>query len=141
MELLLLRNYHDKGTNGVLLYRNHFICYTIELPWKDNRKKTSCIPEGQYRISVRNNERLGAHLKLQHVPGRNMILVHTAHNALKELQGCIAPVSGLTGHGRGIGSRDAFRRVKNLLQPSIKNHIPVYLTIKSLVYERNTQPG
>ncbi|MEC4048558.1 DUF5675 family protein [Flavobacterium sp. SUN046] len=38
MVLELTRSYYPKGTNGTLKYEDRLICYTIELPWKDNKK-------------------------------------------------------------------------------------------------------
>jgi hypothetical protein len=54
------------------------------------------------------------------VQGRSGILFHAANDALKELRGCIAPVTEHTGEGKGNWSRNAtmlFRdRVYDALQ-------------------------
>ena len=47
------------------------------------------------------------------VPGRDGILFHPANDALKDLQGCIAPVSALTGAGFGSDSRKACEILNN----------------------------
>jgi hypothetical protein len=37
--------------------------------------------------------------------------LHAANDALKEIKGCIAPVSFLTGEGKGMKSREALAKV------------------------------
>jgi hypothetical protein len=101
MELLLIRTYLTQGTNGVLLVDGKFFCYMIELPWLGNSRNISCIPEGCYALAKRNSEDNGNHLLLLEVPDRDLILIHRANDAQKDLRGCIAPVSYHTGPGRG----------------------------------------
>jgi hypothetical protein len=108
---------------------NRFVCYTIELPWEDNLPQHSCIPEGRYELKKRYSTRFGQHLLVDHVPGRELILVHPANDALKELRGCIAPVSILTGPGKGILSRNAFQKVVSLVYKALEKEI-VFLTIQ-----------
>lgn len=105
--LLLKRVYLKNATHGEFIYNNKLIAYTIELPWKNNEKRISCIPEGCYNMRRRYSEKFGWHLVLLNVENRSMILIHPANDALKELQGCIAPVSKITDMGKGTGSRKA----------------------------------
>ena len=105
MELELIRTYHLAGTNGKILLQNRLMMYSIELPWKDNRARASCIPEGRYELTKRWSPKFDRHLLLMNVPGRKLILIHPANNALQELKGCIAPVSLITGAGKGVRSR------------------------------------
>jgi len=53
MELELIRTYFPSGTNGKILYQNRLMMYSIELPWKDNHTRVSCIPEGCYELVKR----------------------------------------------------------------------------------------
>ena len=158
MELVIFRTYHTDGTNGILrlvapddqqqacdnVLRqapttfagagrmtavNRFVCYTIELPWEDNLPQHSCIREGRYELKKRYSTRFGQHLLVDHVPGRELILVHPANDALKELRGCIAPVSILTGPGKGILSKNAFQKVVSLVYKALEKEI-VFLTIQ-----------
>ncbi len=92
---MLHRAYFEAGTNGTLFCSGTFLCHTIELSWKDNKRSISCIPEGQYKIVTRNSKRFQNHLMLKGVKNRRLILVHPANNAPKELEGCIAPVTYL----------------------------------------------
>jgi hypothetical protein len=57
MVIYLTRTYFPEGTNGKLVCEGKFICYTIELPWKNNEKRVSCIPEGKYFIKKRHSQK------------------------------------------------------------------------------------
>ena len=130
MVLLLTRTYFPDGTNGKLECEGKFICNTIELPWKNNETKVSCIPEGKYFIKKRYSKKFQWHLEIMDVKNRSFILFHPANNALKELNGCIAPVTKLSGPGLGLMSRKAFTKLKNLVYKALDNE-SVTLIIKS----------
>lgn len=137
MELKLGRRYHPTGTNGIIWLGPQVICSTIELPWKDNMVGASCIPEGVYQIKRRYSKRFGWHIEVVDVPHRSYILFHPANNALRELRGCIAPVTKLTGFGVGTQSRNAMQLLKNLVYKAFENE-PVHLNIKAIEdYETN----
>ena len=131
MELVLKRSYFEKGTNGALFINGQFLCFTIELPWKDNLRNISCIPEGTYEILPRHSKRFQNHLHVQDVKGRSLILIHPANNALKELRGCIAPVSQLTDIGKGWKSREALNKLLTLSYRALELKKTITLTIKS----------
>jgi hypothetical protein len=133
MELHLQRTYHAKGTNGILRIGDQFLCYTIELPWKDNRRGLSCIPQGRYSLETRYSPHHKDHLLVEKVPGRTLILIHPANIALTELKGCIAPVSKLIGPGRGEDSDAAFMLLKELVYKAIKAGNRVWLHISNKV--------
>jgi hypothetical protein len=132
MELQMIRTYHPLGTNGILLYNGKKVCSTIELPWKNNQSRISCIPEGRYALQKRYTLRFGWHLLLLNVPGREWILIHAANDALKEIKGCIAPVSQLTAPGKGIMSRVALKKLMAIVIPGLQNGQQFFLTIKSV---------
>ena len=102
---MLQRTYYSQGTHGVLLVNGEEICHTIELPWLQNKRQVSCIPEGSYKLRKRYNAKFKWHLVLETVKGRDGILIHPANDAKKELLGCIAPVQYHTGIGKGVYSR------------------------------------
>jgi hypothetical protein len=137
MELVLNRTYHTDGTNGALTINNSFQCYTIELPWVDNLPRRSCIPEGRYELKKRYSPKFKDHLLVQGVPGRSLVLLHPANDALKELKGCIAPVSSLDGAGKGSNSRKAFKKLLQLVYEALKEET-VYLIIQSNTHEHST---
>ena len=74
------------------------ICKTLELPWKDNQRSISAIPEGRYRVTkegpIPANDPSGrkqrdyGHFRLHDVPGRSGILVHKI-TYVKDLEGCL----------------------------------------------------
>lgn len=135
MELTLTRIYYAKGTNGLLQQKDVTICRTIELPWKSNRRRISCIPEGRYRLQKRFSHTHGYHLQIEKVPCRTNILIHPANDAQEQLEGCIAPVRTLTGEGKGKESREAFDQLLALVYPAIGRQ-EVWLTIASATVVR-----
>ena len=131
MELKLQRTYFPDGTKGKLECKGKFICSTIELPWRNNQKRVSCIPEGKYFIKKRYSRKLKWHLEVENVANRSFILFHPANNALLELNGCIAPVTKLSGPGLGLMSRKAFSKLKDLVYKALDNNESVELIVKS----------
>jgi Family of unknown function (DUF5675) len=131
MELELIRTYFPNGTNGEIFFNVSRVCSSIELAWKNNQNKISCIPERKYELKKRYTAARGWHLILDNVPGRNLILIHAANDANKELQGCIAPVSILTAEGKGNKSRDALAKIKAIVFPVLDKKQQFFLTIKS----------
>lgn len=131
MELQLIRTCHPKGTNGILLLNGAEICRTIELPWKNNRPRISCIPPGQYTLRRRLSPRFKEHFEVMDVKDRKYILFHAANDAGKELRGCIAPVLQHTGEGKGSSSRAALEKMKDRLYPMMDNGHVITLTIKN----------
>jgi len=96
MKLVLTRSdYGPKGTYGFLSVESgppRFV--TLELPWLDNQKQISCIPKGTYKIIRHNSPKFGKVWKVENVPGRSEILIHTG-NFLADIQGCILLGKGL----------------------------------------------
>ena len=65
------------------------------------------------------------------VPDRGAILFHPANNALKELNGCIAPVTKISGAGLGLMSRKAFSKLRVLVYQELEKGKKVSIIIKS----------
>ncbi|MDR2274919.1 MAG: DUF5675 family protein [Sphingobacterium sp.] len=128
--LLLQRTYGAKGTNGTITYKGEEICHTIELPDRNNIPRISCIPIGQYRLQKRRYPKHGEQIGIPMVLGREAILIHAANNALRELQGCIAPVTTLTGEGTGDHSGKALAKLKALVYSLWDMGDEVYLNIR-----------
>ncbi|MBP9926126.1 MAG: hypothetical protein KBF45_09025 [Cyclobacteriaceae bacterium] len=128
MELELFRTYDPEGTNGELKL---VVCNTIELPWLQNQRNVSCIPEGRYELRKRFIKKFGLHLLVVDVPDRSWILIHPANDAKTQLKGCIAPVTQLTGPGKGSESRLANEKLKALLLEALERKEKVFITIKS----------
>ena len=109
--------------------------YSIELPWKDNHARVSCIPEGRYELVKRWSPKFNRHLQVMNVPQREYILIHPANDAMHELKGCIAPVSLITGAGKGLRSRMALETLTSLVYGALDQHEQVFINIKSDPYE------
>jgi hypothetical protein len=137
MELVLNRLYYKNGTNGQISYQGQLICACIELPWRDNKRIISCIPEGRYVLIKRFHAKYGEQLAIVNVPKREAILIHPANFALRELQGCIAPVTKCTGEGVGEYSRIALERLQNLVYPVLAAQEMVILIITSVKGSNN----
>jgi len=140
---VLHRAYFKEGTNGTLFCsgspfdnaQGKFLCHTIELPWEDNKRNISCIPEGTYEIVTRYSKHFQNHLLVKGVTNRRLILFHPANNALKELEGCIAPVTYLSGIGKGTQSRPVMQKLLSLVYQAQDRKEQILLTIKSQNHE------
>jgi len=129
--LILTRTYFPDGTNGKLECEGKLICKTIELPWKNNERRVSCIPEGKYILEKRYSLKYKWHIHVTGVQNRSLILFHPANNAMKELNGCIAPVTKISGPGLGLSSRKAFRKLKDQVYKALERKETVLLIVQS----------
>lgn len=114
VELIRLESHIDRGTVGVIMVDGRVICYTLELPWKDNTRNLSCIPDGEYNISLEYSNKYGLDLwELKDVPGRSEIKIHPG-NYLRDILGCVLVGSGIGYDGEGnravLNSRKAFKK-------------------------------
>ena len=95
---------HDDGTQtlGTLVVQRDgravaaFPC--LELAWRGNENRVSCIPPGRYLVEKRRSRKFGLHLHVQdsdgsQVDGRAWILVHGG-NRHDQILGCILPGMG-----------------------------------------------
>jgi hypothetical protein len=86
----------DVQTLGRMYYDGKQVAVTLELPWKGNSNRISCIPKGNYKVIRRSSPKYGNHFHILDVPGRSYILIHNA-NYYSDLLGCI-----------GVGANFAF---------------------------------
>ncbi|KAB1068999.1 hypothetical protein F6U93_04390 [Tamlana haliotis] len=131
MMLILHRTYFEEGTNGALFFNNTFLGFTIELPWHDNERNISCIKEGTYTVKKRYSSKFKHHLQLIDVYNRKLILIHPGNDAKKDLRGCIAPVTQLSGIGKGALSRALHTKLISLCYQHLDLNNTLTLTIKS----------
>lgn len=66
---------------------------TLELSYKNNQRRISCIPDGTYSVVPKFSFRHGTCFEVQNVPERDAILIHKG-NFNSQTKGCI-----LIGHG------------------------------------------
>ncbi len=128
--LVLRRTYGEQGTNGTIYFEGEQVCHTIELPDRNNIQRLSCIPEGCYKLEKRKYTKHGEQIGIPAVLGREAILIHAANNAMKQLMGCIAPVTTLTGEGTGDESAKALVKLKALVYSLWGRGDEVFLLIR-----------
>jgi hypothetical protein len=91
-KLVILRSNFDRQTLGNMLVMSDtevlFQCKTLELVWKNNERKQSCIPEGAYEVVKHESPTFGACFWIKNVPNRAEILIHPA-NYYSDLLGCV----------------------------------------------------
>ena len=114
-------------TKGALTF-GIFICPTLELAWKDNKKVISCIPIGTYtwRKRERTKNIPYTHILIENVQNRDGICIHAANYASGnkvQLKGCIAVGSGYAdidkdGNEDIINSKLTFEKLMSLLPVS-----------------------
>lgn len=113
MHLRLTRWYSgDTCTLGTLLGPSGVICQTLELPWRLNAPRISCIPVGTYSLYSHVSPRFGKTLAFTRVVGRSGILFH-AGNVPSDSEGCILPCTYVRGF-RGYGSAPAVALLRGL---------------------------
>lgn len=88
--LVLERVYLPTETLGSLYRNGVMLCKTMELPWRDNQRSVSCIPEGVYRTIKQppKADRPYPYFRLPDVTGRSGILIHKI-SYVSGLKGCI----------------------------------------------------
>lgn len=128
---VLNRTYYNTGTNGVLSIPDGKNFLTIELPWRDNKKGVSCVPEGIYELKKRYSARFGHHILVDKVPGREFVLFHPANNAMAELAGCIACVEKTTAPGMGWVSAIPTKQFRDWVYDEIRKEKRVFIKIES----------
>ena len=94
----------EKQTEGVLTVfqscgdgteEKVFQCYTLELPWLDNKARISCIPKNIYNVEKRTSTKYKEHFHILDVPNRSYILIHNA-NYVTQTLGCVLVGKTLT---------------------------------------------
>jgi hypothetical protein len=90
MEEITLRRLATQGKQitGEIVRAGTVVAKTIELEWKNNARRISCIPIGTYTVVKRTSNKYGNHFHLINVPGRDMILIHSG-NYHSDSLGCI----------------------------------------------------
>lgn len=113
----IVRQYFDTHTYGDLYLNDQHITQTLELPFEDNQKCISCIPEGTYQAQFHFSRKHKSCFLLLRVPNRSEILVHIG-NTLSDTEGCIL-VGKYKYYDKPIiyDSRKAMNRLLQLVGP------------------------
>ncbi len=90
------RDYRKDGTYGVFFFDDKdksgkvVSLASLELPWLDNQRMISCIPEGTYQVKKTWSPAFKKNMWLvQDVPNRSGIRIHSA-NFVSQLLGCVS---------------------------------------------------
>jgi len=78
----------DESTIGRILINDEEIGRTLELPWRNNERKISRIPKGEYKAFIRNDGKRKWRLQLKNVKDRSYIQIHIG-NYQRDITGCI----------------------------------------------------
>lgn len=126
MKVEIERVYLPTETLGSLYVDGKFMCKTMELPWKNNQRSISCIPEGEYDVIKQypKDDRPYMYFRLPKVEGRSGILIHRI-TYVSGLKGCIGvgkEFKDLNNDGVPdiIRSGEALEELINLLPDSFK---------------------
>jgi hypothetical protein len=96
MSEIIIRTVHlpDCTIGQLELKYSSFRCFTLELPWLDNKQDVSSIPPGTYQYKKRKSPSLGWVIHLQDVEGRTWIYIHKG-NFTSDILGCILLGTGI----------------------------------------------
>lgn len=123
VKLLRVTEDPTKPQRGVLLVGGEPIIVTLELPWRDNEPKLSCIPTGVYTCKRDTNRKTTGGLRIPvtyevaGVPNRNGILFHVG-NTTKDTHGCIITGSSfgyISDEPAVLDSKLAFNKWLNIM--------------------------
>jgi hypothetical protein len=92
-KIKIIRTYLKDVTLGEAILSNgipNLQFKTLELPFKNNDRRVSCIPEGVYMWKKHISPKFGATLWIQDVANRSEILLHSG-NFTSDTLGCILP--------------------------------------------------
>lgn len=93
MRVVIAREYYTGQTLGRLSVvsdegKEVFSCVTLELPWLNNARRISCIPEGDYTCKRHLSPKFGQTYHVTNVANRDAILIHHG-NYNRDTLGCI----------------------------------------------------
>jgi hypothetical protein len=93
-KLRLERVYLSDRTLGSIYRNEEVIAKCLELPWKENKRAVSCIPEGVYRVIKQppKPSRNYPYFRLPNVPNRSGILIHRGTKP-EHSKGCLLVAS------------------------------------------------
>lgn len=116
--------------NGELIFH----CFTMELPWRGNRKRVSCIPAGTYPAFFHLSPKFGDSLWVKNVPNRSEILIHKG-NYNRDTLGCILPGANVVdidgdGHKDVTASRNTVKKLLSTIKEHLTENEPIFVSIE-----------
>ena len=115
----------DHGTFGRLYIDDNEAFYTMELPWRENKRNFSCIPKGVYKARFVHSDHFKKKVYLlDSIPNRDGVCIHAATYAGDTTKGFRNHLAGCIALGERLGvmegqkclllSRPAIRRFESL---------------------------
>lgn len=121
---------NDKCTLGIMSVDGFSIpLYTAELPWKNNKANTSCIPTGKYTLKPYKSPTKGKCFSIEGVINRKYILIHSGNIPLEDSRGCLLVGKAVGYLKKELAVLDSRKALTELLD-YIKE--PTELVIKNL---------
>lgn len=109
----------NQGTFGKLVY-NGFVCFTGELPDRNNAPSISCIPKGLYQCQWTYSPRMKHYTyELVGVNGRTAIRIHSANFMGDSELGFYSQLNGCVALGQKLGTMDGQKAIL-LSKPAIR---------------------
>lgn len=106
----------NKCIQGYLSINESPICYTMELPYRENIDDISSIPKGKYKAFVRTDKKLGWRIELVNVPNREHIQIHLG-NYTSDITGCTLIGKTIKTDNCTVGQgKDAITEVEKLFK-------------------------
>jgi hypothetical protein len=96
--------------------------YVIELPWRNNQNKISCIPAGEYTCVIHHSVKYGRIWMLTNVEGRSYILIHSGNFAGDVNKGWQSHSQGCLIIGAKLGTINKQRAVLSSKISLVKFH-------------------
>jgi hypothetical protein len=123
-------------TMGYLSVNSQIICYTLELPWKDNQNDISRIPKGTYKGIIRYDKPDGWRIQLEGVPNRPGIQIHVG-NYTRDITGCVLVGKDADTNGCTVsGSSEAYNKLKNAFygtpNPTSSPNVDILITFEGV---------
>lgn len=120
-------------TMGYMSVNDKAMFYTLELPWKDNQNKISCIPAGTFNGILRYDHSDKWRIELQNVPNRGNVQIHIG-NYTKNTLGCILVGDNANTNACSVtGSVSAYKKFKKEFYGSENPNQTPNKTIKVIV--------
>lgn len=89
--IVRLKETSRQTLGNLLVFKDNNLIYnasTLELPWKQNARNSSCIPSGRYTVVKRHSIKFGNHFHFINVKDRDLILTHKG-NFYTDTEGCV----------------------------------------------------
>lgn len=131
----------DSQTQGELvIYDNKqrlFECKVLELPWRDNKRRVSRIPEGHYPAQKHISPNFGKSIWIKDVPDRSEILIHVGNfignpnpkTGKPDSLGCPIVGESFSNPGTGIVNVTNSRKTINALYETLNQEDNIFVNI------------